>query len=367
MVAGMKKIVLLLWIAFIMISITGCRKIDDAKEDISSEDRKETEPQEMTETEGYTLSDFYPFLDNTLYTYQGKGNEYASFTTSVDFFDETRAQIRKKDEGTEKVDVIEVNEGRIVRILSREECHYRENFLSKEPEMSDILLMEPLVKGTKWSAPDGSRRYISGVNVKVVTPAGDFDAVEVITESADAKKIDYYAAGIGLVKTVWESQEGDIISSTLEQVTMNQPLIQRIRFFYPNSNADKLYYIDKDVNYNTNDQTTIVLGDVFKDLPKGDVARVLTENVTINWLHLNEDRRLSVDFSRELLSEMNAGTGYESLILVSITNTLGSYYDVEKVFITVEGSPYSSGHIIMDEADAFLVATKDALPLPTPE
>ncbi len=191
--------------------------------------------------------------------------------------------------------------------------------------------------------------------------------MEVITESADAKKIDYYAAGIGLVKTVWKSQEGDIISSTLEQVTMNQPLIQCIRFFYPNSNADKLYYIDKDVNYNTNDQTTIVLGDVFKDLPKGDVARVLTENVTINWLHLNEDGRLSVDFSKELLSEMNAGTGYESLILVSITNTLGSYYDVEKVFITVEGSPYSSGHIIMDEADAFLVATKDALPLPTPE
>ncbi len=366
----MKKIFLLLLIAFIMGLLPACNKKNDMNEGGSEKTSEETTQKmteeisgKTTEKKTYTLADYYPFLYNTMYTYYGEGNEYASFNMSFDAFNEARVQTRSNNGGTEKVDVIEINNGRLTRIFSRDECYYRENFLSKEPEMRDVLLMEPLVIGTEWTASDGRRRYISGTDVKVITPAGTFHAVEVITEGDNDKNVDYYAPGSGLVKTVWESQEGYMVSSTLSQITRGHQFIQSIRFFYPNRNADRLYYIDKDISYDTNDITMIVLQNAFKDLPEGNIARVLTENVKINRLYLNEDGKLYVDFSKELVSEMNAGAGYESLILAGITNTLGCYYGVEEVYITVEGSPYSSGHIEMEEGDAFIVADKDALPV----
>ncbi|BCZ45529.1 hypothetical protein psyc5s11_15960 [Clostridium gelidum] len=52
---------------------------------------------------------------------------------------------------------------------------------------------------------------------------------------------------------------------------------------------------------------------------------------------------------------MNVGAVYESMILQSITNTLGTYYGVEKVYITIEGELYGSGHIIKEKGETFTV------------
>jgi hypothetical protein len=60
---------------------------------------------------------------------------------------------------------------------------------------------------------------------------------------------------------------------------------------------------------------------------------------------------------------MNAGSGYESLILQSIVNTLGGYYGVDKVYITIENKPYSSGHIEMKKGEVFKVDTKNLVKL----
>ena len=66
-----------------------------------------------------------------------------------------------------------------------------------------------------------------------------------------------------------------------------------------------------------------------------------------------------LDLSKEFTKEMNAGSLYESQILQCITNTLGDYYMVKKVYITVEGKPYSSGHILMKKGEAFNVNYKN--------
>ena len=66
-----------------------------------------------------------------------------------------------------------------------------------------------------------------------------------------------------------------------------------------------------------------------------------------------------VDFTKNFVSEMNVGASFESMILQSITNTLGQYYGA-KVYITLEGKPYSSGHISMKKREAFIVDTSNA-------
>ena len=98
-------------------------------------------------------------------------------------------------------------------------------------------------------------------------------------------------------------------------------------------------------------------------MPKDDLGKVLGTNVKIRSLYLNKDNRVYIDFSKELLSEMNAGSGYESLILQSITNTIGTYYGVDKVYITVENSPYVSGHIVMKKGEFFTVNLTNSVEL----
>ncbi|HWQ42407.1 MAG TPA: GerMN domain-containing protein, partial [Desulfosporosinus sp.] len=78
---------------------------------------------------------------------------------------------------------------------------------------------------------------------------------------------------------------------------------------------------------------------------------------------LNKDNSVYIDFSKELLSEMNAGSGYESLILQSITNTIGTYYGVDKVSITIEGNPYVSGHVAMKKGELFTVDLTNSVEL----
>jgi spore germination protein GerM len=88
---------------------------------------------------------------------------------------------------------------------------------------------------------------------------------------------------------------------------------------------------------------------------------LLGPNVKINSLYLNKDNVVYVDFSKEFTTQMNAGSGYELMILQCITNTLGEYYGVNKVYITIENKPYSSGHILMKKGEPFIVNTENSI------
>lgn len=131
------------------------------------------------------------------------------------------------------------------------------------------------------------------------------------------------------------------------------------RFYYPNANAEKIVFVNKQLSFNTNDVTKTVIENAYKDIKNQALGKTISSNVKIKSLYLNKDKMVYVDFSKELVSEMNAGSGVESKILQSITNTLGVYYTAEKVYITVEGNPYSSGHISLKKGEFFIVNLKD--------
>ena len=59
--------------------------------------------------------------------------------------------------------------------------------------------------------------------------------------------------------------------------------------------------------------------------------------------------------SDDFITEMNAGASFENLILQSLTNTLGNYYGVQEVYLTIDGGPYESGHIKIEEGEPLLV------------
>jgi len=70
-----------------------------------------------------------------------------------------------------------------------------------------------------------------------------------------------------------------------------------------------------------------------------------------------------MDFTNNLVTEMNAGSGLEAYILKGITNTLGDYYNTPNVIITMDGKPYSSGHIMLKEGEVLKTDFKNIIEL----
>lgn len=301
------------------------------------------------------VSDYFPMKENVKYVYEGEGNEFAGFVVYIDYRSDDKIQQRVDNGGTVLARVYEIDEGKLIRVFSKGEVYFRENMLMQRDDSEEIMLMEPLEKGTSWTLDDGRQRTITGTSTEIKTPMGTYMTIEVITEGKDGTTVDYYAKDIGLVKTIFRSG-GLEVSSTLSELQEDADRIERIRFFYPDIETSKIYYLEKDVVYRTNDDTAKILEKAYKEIADETTGVVLSVNSAIKSLMLDEaENMVRLDLNEAFLKDMNAGAEYESMILQSIANTFGNYYNAEGVILTVEGKPYQSGHIEMKEGEPFPV------------
>ena len=306
------------------------------------------EPVVEEEAKEYTVNRLYPFEGDIYKVYEGKGNEFAGYDVYVDFVQSDRIQLRENNGGTEIVRVLEKKDGMLKEIIFEPETYYKENFLSKEANTDRILLMEPIAIGTTWKN-DNETNTITAVDKEVVTPYGTYDAVEVtrVTKNEDGEytNIDYYAEDVGLIQSL-NIGEGYEVSSSLQKVEMDAVQKKVVNFYYPNAMDERIFLYRKEIQFTTNDIPRNLIIGAYKELPK-EAAPVLTPNTKVNYLYLNEDGMVYVDLSRDFMNEMNAGAGYESLILQSLANTFGDYYGTDKVMLTIDGDTYESGHIML--------------------
>ncbi|SEK46190.1 Sporulation and spore germination [Carnobacterium iners] len=384
----MKKITVLFSLLTIGFILSSCRlfKIDDSavSEAVSSQNQvtdsskeslksSETDDSSITEssinsdeskeivTENQ-LADYFPETANKEYVYIGEGNEYASYDVFTDYEANNSKQTRTNNGGTEVVKVLDLEENQVVVRIDREETYTRENWLktkiSNKNEEMEILIKSPIKVGTSWEVVGERTRSITAINVSMTTPIGTFNTIEVTTGGTGDKEITYYAPNIGLVKSVF-SLNGYNVTSTLSEIN-ETPLMQTIRFYYPESDGKTMSFVDKEVAFKTNNVTRKRIEAAYKEVPNNQVGNVLSKNTKILSLYLNKDGHVYIDFSKELTSEMNAGTAFETLIMQSLVNTIGGYYHTNDVYLTVEGKPYSTGHIQMEKGEPFMVTNKNS-------
>lgn len=359
----MKKVIIAINLILLLALLSGCNKEDKGSKDITdtaspSPQLATTLPIKEKEDESLKLQDFYPFKADIEYVYQGDGNEYASYLRYTDFLDtdNQRIQTRTSNGGTETVRVLEIRDGTLSVISRIDECYYRDYILDKEAkvEEAEVLLMEPLVQGTEWTLPDGRKRYISGTDVEVETPLGSYKALEVTTEDTESILKDYYAYQIGLVKSIYAS-EGLEVSSMLSEINKDKPFTKVIEINHPDADG-KIYVEPVALTFHTGDDTRTIIQEALQAEPKkASYLPLISANTKINSLYLGDDNIVYVDFTSDLAKDMNAGASYEALILQGITNTLGNYYGVMKVNITINNKPYEGGHIRLQEKETFMV------------
>lgn len=327
----------------------------------SSESGLPTQPATSSPTQTVQpdrASEYLPFTKDVHMKYKGTGNEFAAYDTYVQFTKADIMQIRKDNGGTASVIVYQLIDGAIKRVFSQGETYYHYDYTSSRNE-DDIVLKEPIKVGTSWKLKDDSVRSITSVNKQIKTSAGDYNAIEITTKKKESTDREYFAKGVGLVKSEFLDNNGSVtITSELEKIENNVPFKQTVKIYLPRFTTNKVVSVDREFQINTNEDTKFKFQKEFKTIPVGsDYSKVLSTNVKI--LSINVDDKIgivTVDFSADLVAGMNAGTSLESMIIKSITNTFGNYFQKKKVIITLEGKPYESGHILMKKGEYFTVA-----------
>ncbi|NLT13779.1 MAG: GerMN domain-containing protein [Clostridiales bacterium] len=369
----MKKIITALILAGAM-SLTGCGLIPGSVSPSPSETVPSpsesarpvpsAQPSAPTGAEEVTAADYFPFKADVHRTYQGTGNEFAFFESWVDYIDNDAIQIRSNNGGTELVEVYTVTGGALKKALSLGEAYFRYDFTA-EREIDEIMIMEPIAVGTEWTLESGEKRSITDVNADVTVPYGAFKALEVTTEYEDSTTKDYYVIGLGLIKKEFTTKETEsmMITSDLEKYEEGSPLLENARFYYPDFNNDRLAYINQGLEFHTGDSILPQLEFALKTPPSGtELGRVMTDGATIRSITFDRTSGVvTIDLNKQFVTEMNAGTTMEGMILSSIANTLGSYFQTDKVQLTLEGGPYESGHMLFNLGDFLPFNPEDAV------
>ena len=307
-----------------------------------------------------TVTDYFPVLENVRRAYEGVGNEYASFVTFTEFAKGNKVQLRIDNGGTVSSRVYKWENGRLTRVLSVPEAYVRNNLLDA-PELAseaEVLLQEPLTVGTAWDAP-GGWRTITGAGVLVETPAGDYNALEVTTQGAESKTIDYYAKGAGLVKSVFQSGDTEVVSS-LAEIESDAAFLQVVRLYYPGADGVGRYYREVQLAMATNMTLADALTEAYQAEPRGKAGQAFTPGTRILSLSINRDNVVRLDLNQAFITERTGSAAYEQGVLRSVANTFGELYMVSEVLLTVEGKPYRSQQFSMREGETLQVEQTDA-------
>ncbi|HZJ83640.1 MAG TPA: GerMN domain-containing protein [Clostridia bacterium] len=308
--------------------------------------------EEESDTGQLNIKDYFPMKGNIRYIYDGEGNEYAPFESYVDYVEGNKMQQRIENGGAIVARIIELKDGKVTRLSTIPNASHRENFLDTEDTEKDVLLMEPLAVGTSWTLEDGSGsvREIIGIDVDVETPAGDFKAIEVLTEGEGNKIYDYYAKDIGLIKTVFIVDDYEVMS-ILREIQEDTPLIQEVKFYYPDVDNNTIAFESKELKFRTNDDINDAFEEAYKDLPNQGLPVVFTENTKINSLKVDEDGIVHLDLNASFADEVEGGARYEGMLLESIAKTFGHYCDAQRIALTIDGGIYETGSILLEEGD----------------
>ena len=134
-----------------------------------------------------------------------------------------------------------------------------------------------------------------------------------------------------------------------------------IESYYPLSSNIGLGFVDLEIEMELYDDFRLVLEAIFKNPPTKDLVPVMLEDTQIN--NMSFDPRtmiLNIDISKEFL-EYNMGSTLEYERLRGMVNTLGKFYNVNRVSISVEGVPYESGHFMLRPGEFFNVNFEDTI------
>lgn len=329
--------------------------------------------------ENTKITDYISFKPNTLYKYKGTGDERAAQTIYNDYINEEENLYQRRIIAGDMFvgECLSIKNGEMVNYFGGEYFYYFYDMTKAEPNSDALILKEPLKKGARWDrgkmlikTDDADTKAVNisaevtGENVEVTVPYGTFKALEITVRTENTQEVtkEYYVKDIGLVKVDKHSRvahfEGEDnkyvgeeyidITSELEEVVENTDYTDKGYFFYPDTQNDEVIYEEREIKHSTNEDTSALLEKELNNYSNEYCKSIIGSGTKINKIDfMHAKGKVKIDFSKELTLELAKDINSEGLFIQSIVNTIGYYFNMPKVCITVDGKGYE-GNITMD-------------------
>ena len=299
----------------------------------------ELDPSSWTQLPEGTTLELSNYLPYVAYQLKQFSNESGSYTTYVDFFDESNRvmQVREIVGATNYVNIYEWSEQAIQLTARHENIALFENLtqdVSSTPDANLTLLSAPVAVGTTWSYDGTHTSQIVGLYESLTLGEQQYtEVVEVSTpfEAYDLRQ--YYASGDGLILTRYVDNAEVSTGEQFWQVTGNSHQVMMILnrdVAQPQTEGEYLLSLEKvPFAYQTNDSLARAFQRLFTDLGW------ITDDIVVNSLTVDEAGVANLDFSAGVVAAFNQHPSTETSIIPAIVTTLGHYFDVTQVRLTV--------------------------------
>lgn len=288
--------------------------------------------------------EYFPPNSNSIYIYKGFNNNLINFKSSVDYFNNNKIQVRFDNGITNTVNIYEYTDYGIKLSFHLENSYYHQNFLGESNNIDNYLIKEPIVKNNMWLLSDGSKRCITNVDIKVKTQFNLFpSAIEIVTiyKNNSDFSVDYYVLGIGLVKSIYYMKKIGFLYCELEDILENSPYSKDVKIYYPDKNLNTIWYSNKTLNYNTNEDITLGFSKLFETPPIG-LLPIINRNTKINKIYYNyKDNFAHIDFHINIINSLKESAIKRKNFFDCIYHTLKNYYQTKKIYITIDNHPYT--------------------------
>lgn len=161
--------------------------------------------------------DYFPYQPGMVATFQGTGNEFASYVINVLRREENLVEWRLNNGGTQMAEVFHVQPAKVTQIYAEAEAYDEDSRLAAKPNREMVLLQNPVAAGTTWTSEGVTYRILS--TTETVAAAGQnlqcVVAVQATHENSTVTR--YYHKQYGMVLSVFRS--GDtVVESRLASV-----------------------------------------------------------------------------------------------------------------------------------------------------
>lgn len=156
---------------------------------------------------------YMPMKVGSIWEYEGEGNEYASYTLSVEYEEENRYQLARDNGGTVIADIYEVREDSIVHVYLAGESYDHSNLLKQQNNLEDIVLKLPIEVGNKWVSEENSYEIID-TKATLIVPYGTFNDCVVVRRTYKDGSEEYmsYKEGVGMLQSEFRTGDFSIFS-----------------------------------------------------------------------------------------------------------------------------------------------------------
>lgn len=339
--------------------------------DKSAEDTTESSAEDLNDKSEAVneLEQWLPKTPNVERIYAGEGNEYAEFSTYPQFITEDSIQFKNQNPGIISYHIYEYREDRIVEKFTHHGGLMRDDFANtaktSDSEGKEIILKTPIEVGTQWEDRDGQSVEITATDLELAAPNGTVPGIEVTTTTIDqdgheGKIYRYYGKDIGLVKEVIELSSDAEMTVTSTLTEYKPDTVEKIPFTLyalDYETLDQAIEIEMELELKTNDPIRLALTDKLKEELDSEGTNLLPNDATINFMYLDDNNVVHVDFSEELATNMQAGASGESEILQRIVDTIANLYHAEAVNLSLDGGAYDKGGHVHIDKDQLLYPT----------